>query len=516
MDSQYLNKNVSIALSEGISAMLVANPDDRIEYIANYLIQYVERRRRSGDRAANSARVDAALGNLLASIEDDNKANLEKRQEIAMKQAQYPAFLDSIRSTRTKQDALDSVSSFVSDYFNIPTCSIAFKKPAGESEVLNYYSANPAMASIVVGKKIQKVEGEGDDLPPRQGISFDAFKLPEPEPEEMDEEGNPIPKPPPQMQPLIVDNVMREKRIKFFGIPKLGSYVAVPFTYKSVDHDAAVQVNPPEEGQTEGTITMNKIDQSLIISIDSIGNFRRFSGDEIAKIKDIGSALVAVIEGLEAKTFNDHVAFLVAYKAVASTFGEEFTKIPDLEAAALAAVAQALTVDPAIDPPPEPAPESLKPHKESAAVLDIWNSAFKNPDVVKAITALDGHLLPLTQPCANLFYAVGALCGLPQYELRDVCGDITWGNIRAKILPRLPGLVADYSCTEIRSGVTKESSTGGIKAFVEGNNLADVGAYPSAFPILGPLSQWVGKALAAREAASVYHKEVLQQALETA
>ena len=98
MDSQYLNKNVSIALSEGISAMLVANPDDRIEYIANYLIQYVERRRRLEDRAANSARVDAALGTLMASIEDTNKANLEKRQEIAMKQVSSSSRSRSRRS----------------------------------------------------------------------------------------------------------------------------------------------------------------------------------------------------------------------------------------------------------------------------------------------------------------------------------------------------------------------------------------------------------------------------------
>lgn len=282
MDSQYLNKNVSAALSEGISAMLVANPEDRVEYIANYLIQYVERRRRKEERSAKSLQVDAALSAAVALDEEANRATLEKRQEAAMKQSQYPAFLDSIRSMRSKQEALDAVTSFVADFFDVTTCSVAFKKPAGESEVLNYYSANPSSASVVVGKKINKTEGEGEDLPPRQGISFDAFKIPEvTEPEEVDEEGNPIPRPAPQPQPLVVDNVMREKRIKFFGIPKLGSYVAIPFSYKSVDHDAAVQVVPPEEGQTESTTVMNKIDQGLILSFDSIGKFRRFTSDEI-------------------------------------------------------------------------------------------------------------------------------------------------------------------------------------------------------------------------------------------
>lgn len=32
---------------------------------------------------------------------------------------------------------------------------------------------------------------------------------------------------------LLIENVVRDPRVKFFGIPKLGSYLALPITYGS-------------------------------------------------------------------------------------------------------------------------------------------------------------------------------------------------------------------------------------------------------------------------------------------
>lgn len=44
MDAQYLKKNVNDALSEALTSMAVALPEDGVEYVGNYLLQYVERR----------------------------------------------------------------------------------------------------------------------------------------------------------------------------------------------------------------------------------------------------------------------------------------------------------------------------------------------------------------------------------------------------------------------------------------------------------------------------------------
>lgn len=42
MDAAYLSKNVQEPLSEALTSMSVAMPDDRVEYLGRYLLAYVE------------------------------------------------------------------------------------------------------------------------------------------------------------------------------------------------------------------------------------------------------------------------------------------------------------------------------------------------------------------------------------------------------------------------------------------------------------------------------------------
>lgn len=44
MDAQYLRDNVNEALIEALASMAVTMPDDGVEYIGKYLVQYVERK----------------------------------------------------------------------------------------------------------------------------------------------------------------------------------------------------------------------------------------------------------------------------------------------------------------------------------------------------------------------------------------------------------------------------------------------------------------------------------------
>ena len=43
MDTEYLRANVNIALMEGLASMAIARPDDNVDYLGKYLLQYVER-----------------------------------------------------------------------------------------------------------------------------------------------------------------------------------------------------------------------------------------------------------------------------------------------------------------------------------------------------------------------------------------------------------------------------------------------------------------------------------------
>ena len=54
--------------------------------------------------------------------------------------------------------------------------------------------------------------------------------------------------PPPDLPPLHISNVLRSNTMEFFGVPRLGAYVAVPFDYTCLTHPDAI----PPPGSPNG------------------------------------------------------------------------------------------------------------------------------------------------------------------------------------------------------------------------------------------------------------------------
>jgi hypothetical protein len=189
-------------------------------------------------------------------------------------------FIDSlIKISKSKKEAMDNCTKFLSDFLLIPSVYIAVKKTQGDTEILNYVSANPGNEHVI-GKKLIKQAEDGDEVSQRQGLSFDVFKLPDEVPEEVDENADPDnpppPRPPRKPSPLVVDNVMRNPRVKFFGIPKLGAYCAIPLSIESLDHESGLQLEI-DEATGETTKKRNKITVPLLIGMDTMGNYRSFT-----------------------------------------------------------------------------------------------------------------------------------------------------------------------------------------------------------------------------------------------
>jgi hypothetical protein len=284
MDAAYLKKNVVGPLTEAMTAMAVKIPEDEIEFLGKYLLTYVERKKMESDSKTTSASIEEKLAKYEEEEAIKSRAADEVKLEQASFQAKYKRFVESLQfEFKNKQDAMDAVTNFIETTLNIPAAYIAVRKVAGETETLHYLSAGPSQKEVVVGKKLTKASvEEGDEAPPRQGLSFDAFKLPEfveeEEPAELEEGETPVVKVPPKMQPLIVENTMREKRCKFFGIPRLGSYAAIPVTYQSLDHEEGCVMGTVEEGsEVPADYTFNPKESLLIIGMDTVGKFRAFS-----------------------------------------------------------------------------------------------------------------------------------------------------------------------------------------------------------------------------------------------
>mmetsp|Transcript_31870 Transcript_31870/g.53765 ORF Transcript_31870/g.53765 Transcript_31870/m.53765 type:complete len:539 (+) Transcript_31870:117-1733(+) len=533
MDADYLKKNVKDALAEALTAMAVKIPEDEIEYVGKYLLKYVERKKIEKEGKTALEEVETNLAKYLEEVEVTNRAMEEKALEASMFKTRYQRFLDALQfEYKSKQDAMDGLTDFIETSLDIPAAYIATKKVAGENEVLNYVSAGPSQTKMK-GKKLPKPAADEEDAPPRLGVSFEAFKLPEiPEGEEEpaeDEDGNPLPpKAPPKAQPLVIENAMRDKRCKFFGIPRLGSFAAIPFSYQSLMHEEGVVLGEPpavEEGQEPipADYGFAKKESQFLVCIDTIGKYRALKPAEIARIVDLGENMVKLFETLETEQGNTHIAFLKsdAFKAVQEAAPAEFAaKFAEPEAAVVArvgeevaaeAAARAAAADPEGEPPVES--ETLKPFKEAHAVLtEVWNAGVGGDATVSsALSGLQGYTLPLPAPALNCLYAVACLVGCAAAEMQNVCGDPDWGVIQQSCLAGLAGKIAAYDpAAPLEAATTTEAhKLASIKAFAEATGILDAGAYPPTMAICAnALLPWLQKALAAREAAIAYHTEI--------
>lgn len=181
----------------------------------------------------------------------------------------------------------------------MPAAYVAVKKTSGEVESLNYLSASPGQ-SHVVGKKLMKQPEDSEEIEPRSGVSFSAFKLPEvpeeEEPEEVAEGEEPAVKPPPTPSPLVIDNVMRDAGVKFFGVPKLGAYCAVPLSYGSIDHENGCEIKTNDDGVPFKA--ENTVDTQLLVCIDTIGKYRRLKVREEVRAWWWGDSYVMCYENM--------------------------------------------------------------------------------------------------------------------------------------------------------------------------------------------------------------------------
>ena len=258
MDVDYLKYNVNEALLEALTATAKSNSDDKIDYLGRYLIQIVERSQDKVRIEKQTALLKIAADLEIQAEQEQQRIIDEIKREANEKKLKYDSFIETTLSSHTtQQELMDSLCDFTASYLNVPASYIASRVLTEELDELSYIAANKSQTTTVMGNKLTKSINDYDETIPRQGVSFDAFIAPpEEEAVEEEDEENPTPKPPVKLPTITIENVMRNQRCKFFGIPKLGSLVVVPLSYESSDHEGGCLITTeipvqPEEEPTE-------------------------------------------------------------------------------------------------------------------------------------------------------------------------------------------------------------------------------------------------------------------------
>lgn len=534
MDSEYLKKNILPALTEALTAMASEVPEDKVEFVGKYLLKYVERQGTALKKHKEVAEAEANAKQYQREEDARVRAEIEKNAPKLSLKSQYEKFLNSIGSCSSKEDAMRAVVTFLETNMGIPSAYIAVKVPQGESETLKYLVVGPNSANIL-GKKLPKPSGEeGEEgAPERQGVSFEAFKLPEvpeEEPVEESEDGTtPPPKGPPPLENLIVQNTMRDKRVKYFGIPKLGAYAAIPAVYSSADHDAACNFNAGDGAEVLPSWEIAKKDNHFLIGMDTVGKYRLFEKEEIARASEMSKALVSLFVKIDETAAEKQLEFLQSdkLKTLTDLTTELTAKIAEMEAAALAEVAAAIAAAVAAAAPVEGAEpvegsgvdpavaELQKAKSETAAVAAVWGEQVGKSQLGLNISLLNQFVLPLPLPALRLLYAMALFLNEDPATVEDVCGDPNWESIRKIFLSSLATKIGSFDPSSVTNLVHKSNSVAAVKAYLEANGLIDGSVYPSFVPIFGSvLLVWLQKAIAAREAAMAYSAEVDKVSLE--
>lgn len=274
VDHAYLRQTVAAPLTEAMAQLAVAQPEDPIEYLGNYLLKYVANeteKQRAKSQAAQ--RPPTSRKNETSSTGDSapNEQALLVAKEHSL-QVQLAGEKDVATLLRCYAESLASMLGAEEAYIGRKCVD------AGGVPVVHFVTSSRVGSSTV-----DKVVTED------KGVTFDAFKEVEADPAAVDAEGNPLP---PSLPKYIhVENVLREPRMKFFGVPKLGAYLTRAVPYKSFLHADVFNEGNPDEP--------NALEQWLVVSADKMGQARSFTDVQLDSFHRTTTMFAATLEQLE-------------------------------------------------------------------------------------------------------------------------------------------------------------------------------------------------------------------------
>ena len=286
-----------------------------------------------------------------------------------------------------------------------------------------------------------------------QGVTFPCWVLPEVDEEEEEEEeleeGEEAPvRPPPELPTITVDSVLHDGPVKFLAIPRLGGYVAVPVRYKSLLHaEALPEVPEPAEEEAEEEVdgeegeeeegkdveegegkqaqeeapvpAGNAVDVDLALCVDSVGQNRAFTAEEVAALQGWGKALQGALERTELATYEAEWRKLEAMRLANATLleGWEETLLPLQDAAEEARASAAAAAEEGEEE--AGVKEELTALLEARVPLHTTVAALALPGLEQQWATTVARHIPLAGEALKVLCAAAHLLGASKADIGD-------------------------------------------------------------------------------------------------
>jgi hypothetical protein len=533
MDADYLKSTVSDALVQGLATVVESNPHDPVDFLGNYLLQFVATKQLEAKLAAEDEQfeVDKKEAAARAAAEEERMAPFHAA--VHSRQKTVDDLVSKLATATDVSDVYAEVVSVLQQVTGATGVYIGVRERGNPEDEEDLDSMHFIAAS----------EGHDFMLEKRiaadSGVVHDAWKLPEQaeeEEEEEEDEDNPRPpKPEPQFPTVHITNVLKEKRMQLYQVPRLGAFLAVPFKYASPLITDAIPPPPePEEGEEEAAAAddadsadaasaveeeagepeateepirdPNTAQVDMVVCCDTMGQGRAFSDDEVAFVEGIAKKLSDALARSERSMYDtDFRGVLAAEKENAMLLAQQTEAAEGEEKRLSGEIEEAVAAlgDDAKDDEKELATGEvqLKDAKDAVSEAADRLLAFGSRRIPPASGGPEETVLALT------LYALGT----PREALTNAQSKSTetlrWARMRNHVgSPAFTEAIAKWDPAPASDPVGPYATHEAIKEALEGVDVAALKASSTAVATLVPLLQ-AGLRVAAAAAAKRAREE---------
>ena len=350
-------------------------------------------------------------------------------------------------------------------------------------------------------------------------MTLKTWVMPEAPPVEEPVEGEPAkpPPPPPELPVVHVENVLKTAAgaLVFHGVPRPGSYVAVPLQFNSVIHDKALAEGAVPTTAEDGTVTMpapTPAVRCLALCADTMGtsstpaksssvftrDSRYFAPEQIERLKRCAGYFKDALEKTEAAAFSHEYATFLAPKPAEDEAAQLASLAAEAEAAATAAAEQA-TAD--VAAAGETAPDDVKALMKGRAALGAAKRVLQSRLATLA-SQVGARLIAPKENVLKLLAAVWFILGYTKEQLADPGQPdplaLSWPVARAHLGAEFLDKVAHFDSEAVvvmRAYAKAETLKGELAGL-------DAGDLNKTSGVLGAMLAWAKCCLDVKEAAA--------------
>jgi hypothetical protein len=383
--AKYLEANIGAVLSKALSEMSVQQPNDGVDFLAQWLKNYADQEEVKGirEREEKQTEEDRAI---TQKKEGEKAARREqKAADLKTVDDSFKALLDKFRDEEQvfQESYWDEVIKVAKQYMGAQSVYLGLLDEEGledeEPPLIRYtneniFAGSPSLLDKVL-PKMRDAEtsnltyGAVTESIPEEEMAAKYLWKPPPPPQDPVPEGEEPPPPPegPKYLPVAIPCVTDVPIVHFFEMPRLGAYMATPLVYptyytqeayaeakafeeqkaddirlkkeKEEEREAQIKeaqekgleepVFEPEEEQPEKVMVLTGTTTKMVLCMDTLGTNTLFSEAKYKDMMDLCDACAACKARSEIKEIGEQALFAIGVERRAAADDPE-TGLPSL------------------------------------------------------------------------------------------------------------------------------------------------------------------------------------------